>query len=106
MTLKLKSLLVEQPANPVPAMLAQIIQTQRAVFESAMNKLQSIDYSAMSDDAVTILRDNAKTLCEAYVEYCDNTLGTIKQYPTKSDDVLVSDNLGTMIERIESGLTY
>jgi hypothetical protein len=106
MTLKLKSLLVEQPANPVPAMLAQIIQTQRAVFETAMNKLQSIDYSAMSDDAVTMLRDNAKALCEAYVEYCDNTLGTIKQYPTESADVLISENISTMIERIESGLTY
>ena len=106
MTLKLKSLLVEQPANPVPAMLAQIIQTQRAVFETAMNKLQSIDYSAMSDDAVTMLRDNAKALCEAYVEYCDNTLGTIKQYPTESADVIVSENVYTMIERIENGLTY
>lgn len=106
MTLKLKSLLVEQPTNPVPAMLVQIIQTQRAVFETTMNKLQSIDYSAMSDDAVTMLRDNAKALCEAYVEYCDNTLGTIKQYPTESADVLISENINTMIERIESGLTY
>ena len=106
MTLKLKSLLIEQPANPVPAMLAQILQTQRAVFETAMNKLQSIDYSAMSDDAVTMLRDNAKALCEAYVEFCDNTLGTIKQYPTESADVIVSENISTMIERIESGLTY
>ena len=106
MTLKLKSLLLEQPANPVPALLAQILQTQRAVFETAMNKLQSIDYSAMSDDAVTMLRDNAKALCEAYVEYCDNTLGTIKQYPTESADVIVSENISTMIERIESGLTY
>jgi hypothetical protein len=106
MTLKLKSLLVEQPANPAPAILTQIIQAQQAVFESAIQKLQSIDYSALSDDAVTMLRDNAKALCEAYVEYCDNTLGTIKQYPTESADRLISENVYTMIERIENGLTY
>jgi hypothetical protein len=106
MTLKLKSLLVEQPANPMPAMLTQIIQTQRAVFESAIQKLQSIDYSALSEDSVVMLRDNAKTLCDAYVEYCDNTMGTIKQHPTETADTIISENITTMIERIENGLTY
>ena len=108
MALKLKSLLMEQPAAADPKLgnLTQILQTQRAVFESAMNKLQSIDYSAFSEDTVLMLRDNAKVLCEAYVEYCDNTLGTIKQHPDVDADTIVSENAGTMFERIESGITY
>jgi hypothetical protein len=103
MTLKLKSLLVEQPVSmDKNAALIQILQTQRGIFESTLAKLKSADYSATSD----ILKDNAVAVCQAYVEYCENTLGTIKQYPDASVEDAVMENVYTMMERIKDSLTY
>lgn len=103
MTLKLKSLLVEQPVSmDKNAGLIQILQTQQAMFQSTISKLESMDYSATTD----VLKDNAVAVCQAYVEYCTNTLGTIKQYPDASAEDVVMENVTTMLDRIKDSLTY
>jgi hypothetical protein len=112
MTLKLKSLLVEQPASiDKNAALIQILQTQRSIFASTLAKLESIDYSGLTDEiSIELIRDNPSTFCDAYINYCGNILSTIKEYPNASElDVVTDDALSTFGEAIrdpDTGLKF
>jgi hypothetical protein len=106
MALKLKSLIVEQTERADLTALTNILKQQQEIFTEAMNKLQSVEYSTIPTDAATMLSDNAKVLCEAYIEYCENTLSTAKQYAEESVETIVDENASTMYERLKNGLTY
>jgi hypothetical protein len=99
MTLKLKSLLMEQPNNTQTAALSQIIQTHQAIFESTLSKLQSIDYSAVPDEQ-EMIRGNADSLCEMYITYCKNTMSYIKQYPDQDVFTQAAENLTALATSI------
>ncbi len=111
MTLKLKSLLVEQPVSmDKNAALIQILQTQRGIFESTLAKLNSIDYSGLTDkDSLELIRDNASIFCTAYINYCENTLSAIKEYPNGSELDIVTQHIivfGTAIKDPDTGLKF
>lgn len=104
MTLKLKSLLVEQPVSmDKNAVLLQILQTQRSIFESALAKLKSIDYSGLTEDAsFELIRDNATIFCTAYINYCGNTLSSIKEYPNGTELDMVTEHISEFAEAIQA----
>jgi hypothetical protein len=111
MTLKLKSLLVEQPVSmDKNAGLIQILQTQRGIFESTLAKLKSIDYSVLTDDvSLELIRDNASIFCTAYINYCANTLSLIKEYPDAPELDIVTEHItvfGTAIQDPDTGLKF
>lgn len=108
MALKLKSLLVEQPQTERVDLIAlnEILKMQQDIFTQALSKLNSIDYNTISEEAANMLKINASTLCEAYIEYCNNTSSTVKQHVDAELDSIVIDNTGTLLDRIENGLEY
>lgn len=108
MALKLKSLLVEQPTSERADIMAlnEILKMQQEIFKEALTKLKSVEYSKLPEEAAAILETNANTLCAAYIEYCDNTESTAKQYAEESVENIVSENTGTLFERIENDLDY
>jgi hypothetical protein len=101
---KLKSLIVEQTERADLVALQTILNQQQDIFMQTLNKLESIDYSTITDEAAETLTVNAKILCQAYVEYCKNTESTIKQYPDESVETIVDENANTLLQRIDNEL--
>ena len=100
--IRLKTILTEQ--NDLDVGLNSVLQKQRAVFETCLNALKQIDMNGIDEAAQETLRTNSEILCQAYLEYCKNTEGTIQENPGAAQEDLVDENANTMLERIEGGL--
>ena len=100
--IRLKTILTEQ--NDLDTGLNSILQKQRAIFETCLNALKQIDMNGVDEAAQETLRTNSQILCQAYLEYCDNTEGAIKENPGASQEDLVDENANTMLDRIGKGI--
>jgi hypothetical protein len=108
MALKLKSLLQEQetPTANHDALIS-VLKQQQKTFETALSQLQNIMYTDIDMYTQEVIVNNAELMCQAYIEYCENTLSTIRDYGDRegaTDEDLVGDNAGTLFTRIQNSL--
>ena len=109
MALKLKSLLQEQETPSTNhAELIAVIKQQQKTFETALSQLQNIMYTDIDMYTQEVIVNNAELLCQAYIEYCENTISTIREYGGQehTEEDLVSENAGTLFTRLQNDLNY
>ena len=111
---RLKDLLLENTPSRITeqnvdlSSLELALSQQEDIFKSLQQALRTVNYMDISEEAKSVLKNNAEILAEAYLEYIDNTRAAISQYANTdvTDYDIVNENATTLAERIDSGLSY